>query len=183
MVHLIVPNKVRLCNSFMLRRPHRSDFWQRSHMALADHAGVQGASGRPRVLFVLAAGCYAVHAWLSMLTGVSRPAGSLVARQHIGQPCSAPVVFDSTCRQAYTVTLRGTVRATTCVGSLGGDAELLWSASAGAPVISAPAFLPVQQSLVVATVRGCVRCFSCARGRLPALTDVVALMGHTPGCQ
>ena len=87
-----------------------------------------------------------------------------MAGHSITEPCSAPVVFDSIRRQAYVATLRGTVRAVTHRNFPGGDLLTMWKASAGAPVISAPAFLAAQRSLVVATVQGSVRCFSSAAG-------------------
>ena len=108
----------------------------------------------------------------------------MVDKQHIGEPCSAPVVFHSSCRQAYVAMLRGTVRALTSPNSLGGDTELLWRASAGAPVISAPACLAAQRSLVVATVEGSVRCFGSARGRpLAQMMWFCQRPPHTPSYQ
>ena len=81
-------------------------------------------------------------------------------------PALPPVVFDRTCRRAYVATLRGTVRAVAHLDNLGGELLTLWTASAGAPVISAPAFLAAQRALAVATVQGSVRCFSNMKGRL-----------------
>ena len=48
----------------------------------------------------------------------------------------------------------------------GEDLQTFWTASAGAPVISAPVFLAAQRALAVATVQGSVRCYSNMEGRL-----------------
>lgn len=107
----------------------------------------------------------ASSSWASVLCNKGAcSAGEVVARHSVGEPCSAPVVCDAGCRQAFVATLRGTVMALAYPGSLGGALRTVWRASAGAPVISAPAFLAAQRSLVVATVQGCVRGFSSARG-------------------
>ncbi len=76
------------------------------------------------------------------------------------------MVFDRTCRRAYVATLRGTVRALAYLDISGEELLTFWTASAGAPVISAPVFLAAQRGLAVATVQGSVRCFSNMEGEL-----------------
>ena len=107
--------------------------------------------------------------WRSMAGHSDRTlclAGEHMCRQDVSEPVSTPVVFDTRCRQAYVAMLRGTVRALAHQGTPGEPLASIWTAAAGEPVISAPAFLAEQRSLVVGTVHGSVRSFSSAKGEL-----------------
>ena len=99
------------------------------------------------------------------LMGGSLTAGDIICRQNISEPASVPVVFDSSCRQAFIATLQGTILAFKHTPGSNSVAHA-WAACAGGPVLSTPAVLPACSSLLVASVHGSVRAFSSSKGAL-----------------
>lgn len=91
-------------------------------------------------------------------------AGEVICRHFIGEPVSTPMVSDSNRRQAYVTTLRGTILAFAYSPGCSAVTQA-WTATAGGPVFSTPAFLPASDSLVVASVHGSVHCFSSTGGQ------------------
>jgi hypothetical protein len=97
----------------------------------------------------------------------SLTAGDIFCRQDINEPTSVPVVFDGSRRQAFITTLQGSVLAFKHAQGSHSVAQV-WTAHAGGPVLSTPAVLPGCGSLLVASVHGAVKAFSCSKGALIA---------------